>query len=358
MMDEIVFHENYETLFYIVMLAMTGCVTMYMMRSPKDHEFVNALPVTKKQQWGCMYMALLTVVFIVYTLYIVVVSLAFKSAVNTIPEIIISGIVKAVSAILAMSFILWVFSHTDFRFPVKAVICLVLIIMGLPAVGSLVQKAFNTGANNFVYELKTYWCLMTVPKKAFVEMAEEEYADRYIDLVNDKTMVLIIYLAVVIIVAVILVMLAWKNYSDMDFSKNPKKGNVKEFSPMLVAICVALATMGVCSWSVKALDKFRLEVSGSLFDINYEGTLLDEYFMNDDTEMIVAYKNSEVYYYGIVAKNFDENHMQKYEIYNVDFPKDYLYFFIVSAVVSVYVGVVITLMGKKEKRGECENGVS
>ena len=110
---------------------------------------------------------------------------------------------------------------------------------------------------------------------------------------------------------------------------------------MLVAICVALATMGVCSWSVKALDKFRLEVSGSLFDINYEGTLLDEYFMNDDTEMIVAYKNSEVYYYGIVAKNFDENHMQKYEINNVDFPKDYLYFFIVSAVVSVSVGVVI-----------------
>ena len=75
MMDEIVFHENYETVFYIVMLAMTGCVAMYMMRSPKDHEFVNALPVTKKQQWGCMYMALLTVVFIVYALYVLVVAL-------------------------------------------------------------------------------------------------------------------------------------------------------------------------------------------------------------------------------------------------------------------------------------------
>ena len=349
MMDEVVFHRNYETVFYIVMIAMTGCVAMYMMRSDKDHGFVNALPVTKKQQWGCMYMALLTVVFIVYTLYILIVTVAFKNDVNTMPEIIISGVVKAVSAVLVMNFMLWLFGHTDFRFSVKAAICFVLIILGLPAMGSLIQKAFNTGGNNFVYELKTYWCLMTVPKKAFVEMAEEQYSHRCINLVNDKTMVVVIYLAVAIVLAVILAVLAWKNYSRMDFSKNPKKGNIKEFSPVLVVICIALSTMGICSWSMKAFDKFRLESSGSLFEINYDGPLLDEYFMNDDTEMIVAYKNSEVYYYGIVAKNYDENCMQKYEIYMVDFPKDYLFFFMGSAVVSVVVGTTVMLMGKKTK---------
>ena len=348
MMDEIVFHENYETVFYIVMLAMTGCVAMYMMRSPKDHEFVNALPVTKKQQWGCMYMALLTVVFIVYALYVLVVALAFKNEVNTMPEIIISGIVKAVSAILAMSFMLWVFSHTDFRFPVKVVICLVLIIFGLPAVGSLIQKAFNTGANNFVYELKTFWKLMTVPKNIF-----EVRNIRDMGVTYDKTAVVITYLMVAIALSILLAMLARKNYSDMDLSKNPKSGNVKGFSPILVAICVALAAMGVCSRAIQLFDKLRLEVAGSLYTINYEGPLLEEFYLSDDTDMVVVYKDSEVYYYGLVSANSSKD----YEIYNVDFPKDYFYFFIGSMVVSVGAGIVVALIGKKEKRGECENGV-
>ena len=348
MMDEIVFHENYETVFYIVMLAMTGCVAMYMMRSPKDHEFVNALPVTKKQQWGCMYMALLTVVFIVYALYVLVVALAFKNEVNTMPEIIISGIVKAVSAIFAMSFMLWVFSHTDFRFPVKVVICLVLIILGLSAVGSLIQKAFNTGANNFVYELKIFWKLMTVPKNIF-----EVRNIRDTGMTYDKTAVVITYLMVAIALSSLLAMLARKNYSDMDLSKNPKNGNVKCFSPILVTVCVVLATMGVCSRGIQLFDKLRLEISGSLYSINYEGPLLEEYYMSDDTDMVVAYKDSEVYYYGLVSTNYSRD----YEIYNVDFPKDYFYFFIGSVVVSVGVGVVVALMGKKEKRGECKNGV-
>ena len=357
--EEIIFHYNGESLIYILMLAMTGAVSMYMMRSTKDHNFINALPVTKKQQWKSMYLALITMTLIVYALYILVTFFRLKNNINTFSEIFISGLVKGCTAVLVLNFVLWFFSHIDFRFPVKFVIGLVIIIFGLWSVGDLILKAFNTGKNNFVDALITYWKLMTIPKGAFLAPLEDivglKYIEIYKNIVEQKYMVTAIYLGIITPISILLGVLAQKNYTILDFSKNPKKGNIKNFSPIAVFLFVMIAAMCLFSKAADIVDRSRLDIYTTQ-DAFYAGPIYDSYDENKESDMLLAMKNNEIYYVGVKYQNFSDNYAHNYCSYDIDFPEDYMYIFIAGVVCSALAGALAVgvphFIGKK--KGEAE----
>ena len=353
--DEIVFHYNGESLIYIIMIAMTGAVLFYMIRSPKDHNFINALPVTKKEQWKAMYLALITMIGIVYVFYILITFIRLKSDVNTFTDIFFSGIVKGFTAVLATNLVLWVFSHTDFRFPLKLIIGLVLILYGLPAVGSLIQKAFNNGCNNFVYEIITGWNVMTIPSEIFLQNIEEfvgeKYSIIYKRMLELKPVIIGVYILATGIMSAILFVLAHKNYEKLDFAKSQKEGNIKNFSPIVISLFVMVSVMGVFSRAVQLADLIRLDVTSTRSSW-YEGPIYEDYFSDRDVEMVMAKRNGEVYYVVVEYSSMNhENAVQNYISYKYEFPDDYRSYFIVGVAVSVISGILIATAPRLIRKG-------
>lgn len=354
--DEIILYKNGETLIMIVMLAMSGGVLQFLIRNPKEHCFVNALPVTKAQQWKCMYMALLTMLGIVYAVYIFVTYMQCHNDVIVFREVLISGIVKCCTAVFVLTLVLWILGHTDFHFPVGFIVCTIMMLFGMPAVGTVIQKAFNTGSNNFVYALKTYWWLMTVPVKAINDAATEYGEGIFTGFTFDnKITVTVIYLAVIIALTVVLAFLAKNNYSKLPLEKNMNKGYAKKFPKVLIAVYVSLSVMGVLCLGVKLIDKVILETKTSN-DYFYVGEIPDEVHKYSDAIAITVSKDGKSFYKGVVYENYSEQYMFKYEIYDVDFPKEYLYVFILNTIISLAFGIAEVIIPNRKtiKRGVTE----
>lgn len=361
MFDEIALHGNYETVVLFVMLAITGVIAYLLIRSPKEHGFVNSLPVTKDKQWSAMYMSILTMIGIVYTVYVIAAYTRCHSEVNNFTEILMSGIVKCCTAIFVTTLVLWVLSHIDFHFPVLLIVCLVVFIAGMVAFGMAIQKAFNTDANNFVYQFKNYWILMTVPIQAINNMLEEGWNVSFggYDF-NEKITVTIIYLAVIIILTVLMAVFARKNYSEIRFEKAMNRGYAKRFSKLFTGACVALSAMSGLCLIGEIVDKIRLDVVTTEEYSEYEDEELysaidDSYYDYSDSMAVVARKGDEVHYKGMMYKSISDMYEQnlfKYEIYKLDFPKEYLYRFVGFAVVSVGLGIGVVIVSEKKHKNK------
>ena len=353
MTDEIIFYRNGETALMIVMVAMTGGIMLYLMRRPTEHNFVNSLPVTKEQQWQSMYYALLTTAASVYVAYIIITYIQCHNDVITFKEVLVSGVVKCATAVFAMTLVLWILGHTDFSVSGKFIITLIMFFGGIGAVGTAVQKAFNTGTNNFIYELKKYWCLMTVPVQHFENTRLEFGMGGFPQVTADeKIIVTAIYLAVITALTVVLAGRSKICYARIPFSKNMNKGFAARFPKILTAVYLSVCFMGMLCRVVELKDYVTTETSNDP-GISYIQYDPEDTIRNAGGEEIIVYKNGEVYYKGIVYQNYEQNYLYKYEIYKIDFPKEYLYIFIANAAISVTAGTVTSVIADKtlRKRG-------
>ncbi len=361
MFDEIALHGNYETVVLFVMIAMTGAIAYLLIRTPKEHVFVNSLPITKDKQWNAMYLAILTMIGVVYTVYVLAVYMQCHSEVNNFKEILMSGIVKCCTAVFLTTLVLWVLSHIDFHFPVLLVVCLLVFIAGMVAFGTGIQKAFNTDANNFVYQCKNYWILMTVPIQAINNMLEEGWNVSFGGYeFNEKITVTIIYLAVIVVLTVLMAIFARKNYSGISLEKPLNRGYAKRFPKHFTVACVALSAMSGLCLIGEIVDRIRLDIVTTEEYLEYvddelESAIDDSYYDYYDSIALVARKGDEVNYKGIMFKSISdmyEHNLFKYEIYKFDFPKEYLYRFVGFAVVSVGLGIGVVIVSEKKHKNK------
>ncbi len=361
MFDEIALYGNFETVVLFVMIAMTGAVAYFLIRKPSEHVFVNSLPITKAKQWNAMYLAILTLIGIVYTVYVLAVYMQCRSEVNNFKEILISGIVKCCTAVFLTTLVLWILSHIDFHFPVLLVVCVVVFLIGMVALGRGVQKAFNTDANNFVYQCKNYWILMTVPIKAINNMLEEGWDVSFAGYeFNEKITVTVIYLAVIIVLTVLMAIFARKNYSVISLEKPLNRGYAKRFSKPFIVACVALSAMSGLCLIGEIVDRIRLDIVTTEEYSEYEDEELysaidASYYDYYDSMAVVARKDGEVYYKGMMFKSLSDMYefkFFKYEMYKFDFPKEYLLRFVGFAVASVGLGIGVVIVTEKKHKNK------
>lgn len=346
MCDEEVFIRNYETFYMILITATVSGMMQYLIRTPQEHTFVNSLPVTKKDQWRTMYLSLLSMTAVIYIAYIVIVYIRCNSTEITFGEIAVSGFVKGTTAVFAITLVLWILSHTDFHFSWTLFVGSLVLICGAYFMGELIQKAFNTGTNNFVYTLITYWKLITVPlvlmnnaTKDFGKVNFESFSER------EKMTATLLYLFVILMITAILAIFACKNYSEMKLEKNMNKGYAKRFSKILVGIFAAFTIFGVISLGIGLSEKLTLRYRYDSFC--YEDNIPETAYAYNDFSQVEAYKDGEIYYYGLIHKNDTENHLLTYKIYEVEFPKEYLYAFWINLAVSVIGGILITVVSDR-----------
>ncbi len=343
MCDEVVFLRNSESVFIILIIAVTSSIMQFLIRSPKEHAFVNSLPVTKKDQWKCMYLSLLTTTAIIYIAYIAIVYIRCHNETITFSEIAVSGFVKGTTAVFAVTLVLWILSHTDFYFSGGLFPGIVILICSANMMGELIQKAFNTGANNFVYALLTYWKLMTVPLKLMNDATTDfgkinfgQFSER------EKLSVTLFYLLVILMLTAIMAVLACKNYSEIKLEKNMTKGYAKKFSKILTGIFATVVIFGIISAGIGTTEKITLKYNTDTF--SFVDDIPEKVYEYNDATSLKAYKDGQIYYEGIMYKNDTENYLLTYKIYEVVFPKTYLYAFWINVCVSVIGGIMVAVI--------------
>ena len=229
------------------------------------------------------------------------------------------------------------------------------------ALGRGVQKAFNTDANNFVYQCKNYWILMTVPIKAINNMLEEGWNVSFAGYeFNEKITVTVIYLAVIIVLTVLMAIFARKNYSVISLEKPLNRGYAKRFSKPFIVACVALSAMSGLCLIGEIVDRIRLDIVTTEEYSEYEDEELysaidASYYDYYDSMAVVARKDGEVYYKGMTFKSLSdmyEFNFFKYEMYKFDFPKEYLLRFVGFAVASVGIGICVVIVTEKKHKNK------
>lgn len=349
MCDEVVFIRNSESLFMILIIAVMAAVMQFMIRMPQEHTFVNSLPVTKKDQWKCMYLSLLTITAIIYIAYIAIVYIRLHDEIITFSEIAVSGFVKGSTAVFALTLVLWILGHTDFHFSGGFFSGTVILICSANMMGELIQKAFNTGTNNFVYALITYWKLITVPL-GLVNNATTEFGKINFSQFTErnKMTATLLYLVIILMLTAIMAVFACKNYSEIKLQKNMTKGYSKKFSKILTGIFATVVIFGVISIGIGITEKITLKYNTNMF--SYEEDIPEKVYEYNDATSIKAYKDGEIYYEGIMYKNDSENHLLTYKVYEIEFPKTFLYVFWVNACVSVIGGILVTVIPDKLRK--------
>ena len=329
-----VFESNWDTLFFAFAVAMTGVSMFFMIRTPKDYDFVNALPVTKGKQWISMYGAAMTVVGIVYIQYIVYTCIRCYQGQNLYGEVIMSGVVKCLTTGFVMTLMMWIYSHTDFRFSPKVLIGILLIIGGSFFAGEFIQKAFDLKCNNFACELINRWHLMTVPYKV-INLDLDYY---YVDIcgrftLTDKVTTLLIYLVIILALTAVLAFFTYKNYCEMDLAKDKKKGNIKNFNKVLVAVFTSLAIMSGISMAGKIVENSNVSI---------------EHYWSYGENCIGAHVDGDLFYRGDKLTYYSGEMTFFISKYNVDFPKVYQYGFIGAVVVSLGAGCAVAILGNRK----------
>lgn len=343
MCDEIVFIRNSESIFIILIIAATGGVLQFLIRAPKEHTFVNSLPVTKKYQWKCMYLSLLIMTAMIYIAYIAIVYIRCHNEFITFSEIALSGFVKGTTAVFAVTLVLWILSHTDFYFSGGLFPGIVILICSANMMGELIQKAFNTGTNNFVYALLTYWKLMTVPLKLMNDATTDFGKINFAPFSEgEKLSVTLFYLMVILMITAILAVFACKNYSEIKLEKNMNKGHAKKFSKVLTGIFATIVIFGIISAGIGTAEKITLKYNTNTF--SFEDDVPEKVYEYNDATSIKAYKDGQIYYEGIMYKNDSENYLLTYKIYEVEFPRIYLYAFWINVCASIIGGILAVVI--------------
>ena len=336
-----VFEGNLDTIFYTFGIAMIGVTMFAMLRMPKDYDFVNALPVTKGKQWISVYLAAMTVIGILYLQYIVFTCIKCYQGKDVYGEIVVSGLIKALTTGFVMTLLMWILSHTDVRFSPKVLFGVLIIIAGGFFMAEFTQKAFDLKSNNYFCELINRWYLMTVPYK--VINADLDACYYYIDFYNrftimDKIATILVYLVIILPLTAVLARFTYKNYGEMNLAKDRRKGNHKNFNRVLAGVFVSLVTMSGLSIVGRIVEHCNVVVDG---------------YYNSDFEF-VAEKNGELFFSGSKFQ-FDNNDIMAIFIrkYDVDFPAVYQYCFIGAVVVSLVVGCAVAIWkGKKKEVAE------
>lgn len=351
MTDEIIVYKNGETILMVVMVAMTGGIMLYLIRRPAEHNFVNGLPVTKKQQWKCLYLSLLTMAVLSYAMYIIITYIQCHNDVINFTEMLVSGIVKCATAIFVMTLLMWILGHIDFHLSKNFFVTLVMFFGGIGAIGTALQKAFNTKTNNFVYELKKYWCYMTVPIEHY-ETAKYDFGMYgFVGVsVKEKIILTAVYLFVIIGITVLLALCANINYSRITLEKNMNKGSVKRFPKVFLAIYLSVCFLGTLCRIVELRDFITTEIDTD-YPVSYEEYEWDEILGGPD-QCYAVYRDGKIFYEVIKYVSFSGNYLFKYVIYKTDFPKEYLYIFIVNSTISVVTGITMAVITDKKLKKE------
>ena len=81
------FYDNNGAVFIPFVMIVATAIMFFFIRRTGEAEFVNGLPVTKEQQWKCLYYSLATMVGIVYTVYVMTVTMhCFGSGVDFVEK--------------------------------------------------------------------------------------------------------------------------------------------------------------------------------------------------------------------------------------------------------------------------------
>ncbi len=346
------FYDNNGAVFIPFVMIVATAIMFFFIRRTGEAEFVNGLPVTKEQQWKCLYYSLATMVGIVYTVYVMTVTMhCFGSGVD-FGEILLSGVVKAATAMLCITILLWILGHTDFY--VQIIILLAIIIFWAcvwsPKLGTFIQKAFNTGGNNFVYELTEIWNIMTVPLSLFSDIAE--VFDFSIDMPNInagfKFATTGIYMVIVVVLTIVLYICSKNNYSKLPLEKKFNRGWIVGFPKVITAMFFALYFMTIMSVVVEYVE--NVSVSVTTHDEYIEVEKEHESYSYLDRTRYSMFKNGKKICEGYIYSDVCE--IYEYEIYDVTFPKEYLYGFIGAMVISVGLGIGFSVVLDKSIKKE------
>lgn len=332
------FYDNAEAIFLPVAMTITAAVMFFFIRRRGETEFVNGLPVTKEQQWKCLYYALATMVAIVYTVYVLTVTIQCYDSEINFGEILLSGVVKAATAMLCITVILWVLGHTDFYIQIL-ILFAIIIFWGCTwstNLGTFIQKAFNTGGNNFVYELTEIWNIMTVPLSLFTDIAEVHDLSMDMPKINFgvKFATTAIYMGIVVALTIVLFKCSKNNYRKLPLEKKLNRGWIVGFPKVIMAIFFSLYFMTIMSMAVDFVE--NISVSVSTYDEYIEADTEDESYAYLDRTHYSMYKDGRRICEGYIYS--DSEQIYEYEIYDVTFPREYLYGFIGAMVISVALG--------------------
>ena len=350
--NEVVYHSGIVGVLIVPLLALSGCVMFYMMRSKNDHGYINAFPITKKQQWKAMYLAVMTMIAIVFVVYFIITFIQCHKG-NGVGEMLITVIVEVTATVFVTTLLLWILGHTDFKFT-KVLVAMVLGLVGLIAVGAMIQKAFNTGANNFAFELKNYWVLLTVPVDVFNKAITPVNGISIYKTVSfsDKITVLIIYMAITLVLSAVLGFLACKNYGEFKLEKDIKAGYAKKFNPILKAVFIVVISMSVLCGVEEIIGKFAVEkVDLTLVynDVEDFDKIPVEYWEYSDSIFIKEVMDDKIVYEGIEHNNLEiSSLLVTYEVYKGEFSDLYKYIFGVNGLLSVVAAVYFCRSKRKE----------
>ena len=345
----IVFTSNLDTFIYIFGMGFTGVVMFSLMRSPKDYEFINSLPITKKQQWISMYLAALTIVGIVYVQYIGITCIRCHDGIMGYDEIVMSGMVKWLTAILVTTLLMWIFSHTDFKFVPTVFFGSVVILVGLYFVGEFAQKAFELTGNNMACEIVNRFTIMTLPREIINRYLADGYSWKYDEiLMSEKIITMAVYAFAVIILTALLAINTCKNYIGMNLEKEIKKGRIRPFNRVIVALFTSMVAFSIFGIGYKIIDKATVDIRNFdwYFDNDMELPEEDKWY---DDNYYEGYVKEECVYSGYYYFDSDGSGTYWISKYNADFSNAYLYGFIGALVVSIGIGCAVSVYTGKRK---------
>ena len=351
--NEVVYHSGIDALVMIPLLALCGCVMFYMIRSKNDHSYVNSFPITKKQQWKVMYAIVMTMIAIVYAVYIAVVFIACHKG-NGLGEIVISGLVKAGTAVFVTTFILWILGHTDYKFN-KVLVGIVIGVVGLIAVAAMVQRVFNTGENNFMYQLKNYLTVLCIPVKVYNQDCIPDYRKIMCEPVafSEKLIIFAVYMLIITILSIVCGFLACKNYVDFNLEKDVKKGYAKKFHPIIKAVFIAVLSMSILCGTEEIIGKFateKIDLMSLYNDAEEFDKIPLEYWEYNDSEFVRYAIGDTVMFEGMEYKSANAGtDLVSYVVYQGEFSDIYKYLFAANGLVSV--GIAVVCCRPRKKRG-------
>ena len=349
--NEVVYHSGIDAILMIPLLTLCGCVMFYMMRSKNDHSYINSFPITKKQQWKVMYAVVMTMIAIAYSVYIVVVLIVCHKK-NGMGEILISGLTKAGMTIFATTFVLWILGHTDYKFN-KVLVGIAISFFGLIAVGFMVQKTFNTGENNFMYQLKNYLTALCIPLKVANEGYTQDCGKIMYDAItfNEKLIAFAICMFINIVLTIAFGVFAYKNYADFNLEKDVKKGYAKKFHPFIKGVFIAVLSMSVLCSVEEIVGKFVVDKNEIIFYYSEEEELdkvPEEYWEYNDSMYVECVIGDKVLFEGLEYKSTGGvTDSVNYVVYQGDFSDIYKYIFGINGLVSVALAFVFCRLGKK-----------